>query len=212
MSLTKRQILFISLGLFALYVIIVGTVQFQDPTFEISRFIKWVFIGAIVGIIFGGGFYYFFEKNEKSIKIDKELPPAITFIQARKIAIDYLRDPRYMDEIDLETPEVEDVRPIGKPSSQVYVLIGQGKFTDNRYAIAINMHYPDNLRGVVVNKTDAEITKMINSKAIYPENEPAKRITTSVNPLLGTEQRIEEITPTIEKEKEEKDVLKKDGD
>jgi hypothetical protein len=90
-----------------------------------------------------------------------------------------------------------------------------GKFGLNkkRYAIAINMHTPYILFGILTNpKNNYEITKLINSKASYPEPEPSIKTTVSENPLLGTRIVTEEVNREEEKkvDKQEDELDKHD--
>jgi len=195
------KLYYYNIGLVIVFIIALIVIKVNNNDFSIKSFYKWLAIGVAIFGAIAGLIFYFNNKKDDSITDKNTLPPAITFLQARSLMIKNLSDPMYMDEIDLSSKEIENVEEVGKPPSKVYCFVGKGKFSSDRYAIGINMHYPETMNSILTNpKSDYAITKMIKGLASYPQAEPEVTTTVAKNPLLGTEVVTTETKKTEEKE------------
>ena len=187
-----------------LYIISIIVIRINNPDFIGAKF----FLSLVLGIIVASGivvYILYFSSDSTTNKQSGQLPPPITFLQARHLAQLSLADPMYMDELDLDNVEYETVEAIGKPACKIYVILAKGKHAKNKsYCICINMHYPDILFGVLVNPSDVRIRHLKLKVTEYPEAEPNKKVTVATNPLLGTQVYTEESEGTKEKKDEEK--------
>lgn len=171
----------------------------------------WTIFGVALSVVFFTILFFIFEisnkiKNlKKSADGDEKLPAPITPLQAYEIVEDILKSPRYADYID----EVidEGTEELGETiRSQVYSIYFTGKYTKQKYIVALNCHFPSQKRRIKINPTPTQIAQIKQLVAKYPEKAPNIKITEEENPLIGTKRKITEKT----KPKEDKEGKKED--
>lgn len=179
--------------------------------FNVESFSVTLFLIIIILIVFLAGgiivaFHYIQKNKEEKIQTEeqsKKLPPAISLEQAREIAVQATQNPTYADYI----PHClgESVEQIGKiVKSNIYIYKARGVYQPNLYVVMLNMHFPNQMRTILIDPKENEIHRAKMLLANYPEDEPNIKRTVTENPLLGTRQVTEEsITPPEEPKKEE---------
>lgn len=207
----NSKAVWITIGvLYAIFIITLAVVRLYNPEMLLSRVFWWVIAGTLV---FGGAAALVYYAGGKAVALAQQnkLPPAITFAQARAIAMQTLRDPIYMDEFDLNEPLREGVSDEGHPPSQVYRIVGPSKHVKGKiYAIGINMHFPEKRHLLSDPKSDYEVQRMIQKLAAFPRDEPQMKTISSLDPSTG--RVVTQVEPVEEKQKEEeskKDELDK---
>lgn len=202
---------------FVIEIILLFIIKSQVETFTWKTLIYWV-IGGI--ILFGGisaGFFFvtsYLKKKENSVQEKKDTQPQpITLGEAEDLVKNIMFSSLFAQY--LSTPVDVGVIETGEDiKSSIYKHIAFGKYKVNgelvKYAILINMHYPLQKRRVLINpKSDYEIEKALKGLATHPEKAPTVRKIFRKNPILGTEENIEEIGKkedikvNIKKEKED---------
>ena len=166
-----------------------------------------IIIAFFAVVIFGINFFSRKSAPETTSE-DKKLPRAVTVEQATEIAIRAIKNPHFGDYVFDCLGEGIEEHGRGVKST-IYIYKAKGEYEGCTYVILVNMHYPLEKHRVLINPTDLEVEKAKMMLADFPEPDPAKRIITTKNPILGTEQTVEEINPQKEEEKNKSEEEKK---
>ena len=206
-------VIWVCIIFFIAEVIIVSIAKANSKTFSTGAFIIWLAGGLV---LFGGVALGFFLTNRKKSLIEKEteeklskFPKPITFEEVEKIVDKIFKHSKYSQYVS--SPEEEGVESVGEyPStSYVYHCVVQGVYKDKisgvrpKYGVIINMHYPDTLKMIVVDPTDAKMRSSINKLACAPIKAPDREIVRERNNLMGTERETERITHYKDEKKDE---------
>jgi hypothetical protein len=187
-------------------IVVILVAKSQIPAFPLSAVILSI-VGLLVllGIMFVG--YKFFNRSSLSNVQEEKLPEPKTVDEMIQFSKDVI-DNDFADYVDGEGKYTTEV--IGDHvKSSIFTYYAQGVHDDVLYVIVSNMHYPNKNRSALKNPSAIEIQHAKMSAASQPARSPDKKLTTVINPALGTQVVTEEITqPKTENktEKEKKDL------
>jgi hypothetical protein len=209
----KKNLISILAGIGALLIIIfLIIIKVNIPTFPLWQVILY----SILVIIIALGIFFFSKymaKNKGKELLDEKngkVPPAITIEQAREMAVKMIMNPMYADYVGKNCLGERTYHMGKNVKNNIYCLKATGLYEKDIYYILINCNYPSVLRTVLINpKSEFEVIHAMKMLSQSPEEEPDMRKITTRNPILGTEQTIEE---TMKKEEKEDETKTKEGD
>lgn len=215
-KMQNSEKLIIVLGIIFAVLFIAGAIIIKAsvPSYSIGKLI----ITIVVIILFFGSIltiWHFIEKGKNKGKIQEDLnkkkqPDPINHDEARKMALEATENEIYGEYIRFNVLN-EGVEELGKGiKSQVYWLEGEGKYTKKDYFVAINMHFPDKKKCILINPTETQKLRAKMLCSTFPEDEPNIREVTTRNVLTGTEQTIKERKEEKKEEEKKEDNKKED--
>lgn len=177
------KVLSIAVGVILLLIIFIAKYNVPEFPWGIVVTLTVVIAVGTIGIFFNFEILRWFKaRKEKKEGGEEKLPPRISLEQARAIVNSALVNPQYADHV--LGYESEETRQIGKAiKSTIYICKVKGVYESSVYYILINMHYPTELRAILINPSKYELIRAINSLAVSPEDEPDVEETTTHGPL-----------------------------
>lgn len=167
-----------------------------------------IFILICIGVAFT---FYMLEKNKdktENLKEESKLPKPCSLAEARKMAIDSIKDPIYADYISDNLGE--GVNSYGTNiKNSIYWFKAKGTYEDVTYLVLINMNYPNTHKTIIINPKDNDIHRYSNMLTMQPEPEPHYKTIVTSSPFTGVQSVSKEpVTESkIEEEKKKEDVL-----
>lgn len=180
----------LSVVVFIITIVILVVIKLVNPDLSLWKIILIGFIFLILVIIlyFSRELYDYF--TERDSKKGKSLPDPITFAEARELAKKILGDKEFGNEVSEILDEGIEEHGKSGNSQSIYFLHCRGKFSDyninKNYFIAINMHYPNIRRRILINPGISTMGYAKKLLAKDPEHAPDTEETVSENVLTGT--------------------------
>lgn len=209
LSNSEKVVRIISALLAVVGIIVLVLIKIANPEFKLGLVVI-IIIGIILfftAIIIG---FHIYQKRKAVSKVvgektDDKMPRAITLEQAREIVHTLLRNPVYAEYINQCLGETSELMG-DTMKSNIYTYKGKGVYEKDMYYVVINRNYPNELVDILINPTDAQLSRAKRLCSKSPEKEPDMEETVIENPLLGTRS----VTRKIQKHESKEEKAKKE--
>lgn len=200
----QKFVKIISIILFIATIVVLIIIANVSESFSLK---PALIIGGISLVFFGVIFFSFelrrlFKNKATEQKESLELPSAITENQAYEIVESKFKTKNYADYIEEIYSGGAEIR--GKnPGQWIFSLYFKTLYSEQKYFVGLNMHYPDKLQ-IILNPTATQRLTAKKRLATDPEEAPDIEEVTTYNPSLGLSTIQKKITPKRKTKEETK--------